>query len=165
MIISVIGGRQATPEVEELAEQVGRELARREVKVACGGLTGVMEAVCRGAKEAGGTTIGILPGSDPKDANRWVDIPICTGVGYARNLIVVYTGRAVIAVDGAYGTMSEIGHALASDIPVIGLRTLSFSIDGDADRGMIIAHDPVDAVEKALEAAGKRDLSEQGHKP
>ncbi len=125
----------------------------------CGGLTGVMEAVCRGAKEAGGTTIGILPGGDPKAANPWVDIPICTGIGYARNVTVVLTGRAVIAVDGAYGTLSEIGHALGVDIPVIGLLTWSLSRNGSVDNGIVLAKDPVDAVEKALEAARKRDLA------
>jgi uncharacterized protein (TIGR00725 family) len=156
MIISVIGGSQVSPEIETLAEEVGRELARRGAMVACGGLTGVMEAVCRGAKEEGGTTIGILPGVDPKAANASVDIPICTGMGYARNVIVVYTGQAAIAVDGAYGTLSEIGHALASDIPVIGLDTWSLSRNGDVDSRIIIAKDPVDAVEKALEAARKR---------
>ena len=159
MIISVIGGGQATPEIEALAEQVGRELARKGVTVACGGLMGVMAAVCRGAKGAGGTTIGILPGGDPKAANQWVDIPICTGMGYARNVAVVLTGRAVIAVDGAYGTLSEIGHALGLDIPVIGLATWSLSRDGSIDKGMILADDPSDAVEKALEAARVRDLS------
>ena len=159
MIISVIGGSQATPEIEALAEQVGRDLARRGATVVCGGLMGVMAAVCRGAKEAGGTTIGILPGGDPKAANQWVDIPICTGIGYARNVVVVLTGRAVIAVDGAYGTLSEIGHALGADIPVIGLGTWSLSRDGSIDNGIILANDPADAVEKALESARKRDLS------
>jgi uncharacterized protein (TIGR00725 family) len=159
MIISVIGGNQATPEIEALAEEVGRELAKKGATVACGGLTGVMAAVCRGAKEAGGTTIGILPGGDPKAANPWVDIPICTGIGYARNVAVVLTGRAVIAVDGAYGTLSEIGHALGVDIPVIGLLTWSLSRNGSVDNGIVLAKDPVDAVEKALEAARKRDLA------
>ena len=165
MIISVIGGSQPSPEDEALAEQVGQELARRGVTVACGGLTGVMEAVCRGAKAAGGTTIGILPGSDPQKANQWVDIPICTGMGYARNVIVVHTGRAVIAVDGAYGTLSEIGHALGDNIPVIGLDTWSLSRDGHVDGQIIIARDPVDAVEKALEAAMKRDLPDPAQQP
>ena len=132
--------------------------------MACGGLGGVMEAVCKGAREAGGTTIGILPGTDATVANRWVEIPICTGIGYARNSIVVLTGRAAIAVDGAYGTLSEIGHALASDIPVIGLDTWGLSIDGRADDKIIMARDPVDAVEKALEAAGKRDLAHNARK-
>ena len=131
-------------------------MARRGVVVACGGLTGVMEAVCRGAKEGGGTTIGILPGRDSGQANRWVDIPICTGMGYARNLIVVYTGQAVIAVDGAYGTMSEIAHALGVGIPVVGLDTLTFSLNGEVDGKIIVARDPVDAVDKAVAAVENR---------
>ena len=157
-IISVIGGSQATPQAEALAEEVGRELAKRGATVACGGLSGVMTAVCRGAKAGGGATIGILPDRDPKVANDWVDIPICTGLGYARNVIVVLTGRAVIAIDGAYGTLSEIGFALGYGIPVIGLETFSFYINGKQDNGMIRATDPVDAVEKALEAARLRDV-------
>lgn len=157
LIISVIGGSQVTPEAEVAAERVGKELAQRGVMVVCGGLTGVMEAVCKGAKSAGGTTIGILPDRGPDRANQWVDIPICTDMGYARNVIVVYTGRAVIAVDGAYGTMSEIGHALGVGIPVIGLDTWTFSRDGQVDSRIILADDPVDAVEKALEAVRDRD--------
>ena len=165
MIISVIGGHQATTEAEALAEQVGRELAARGVTVACGGLTGVMAAVCRGAHAAGGTTIGILPGRDPEDANEWVDIPICTGIGYARNAIVALTGRAVIAIDGAYGTLSEIGFALGYGIPVIGLETFSFYINGKKDNGMIIAKNPVDAVEKAMEASRRRQMSSPAQNP
>jgi uncharacterized protein (TIGR00725 family) len=159
VIISVIGGGQVAPEDEAwaLGEQVGRELAKRGAIVACGGLKGIMEAACKGAKEAGGTTIGILPGSDPKVANQYVDIPICTGIGYARNSIVVLTGRAVIAVDGAYGTLSEIGHALGSDVPLIGLDTWTLSRKGSVDESIILAKDPADAVEKALEEARKRD--------
>ena len=153
MIISVIGAGQATSEITILAEEVGRELAMRGVSIVCGGLGGVMEASCRGAKSAGGTTIGILPGNDPGDANQWVDFPICTGLGYGRNVIVVKTGRAVIAVGGAYGTLSEIGHALGEGIPVIGLRTWSIARNGDDDRSIVRADDPVDAVEKALKAA------------
>ena len=157
MIISVIGGSEATPEALKLAEEVGRELGKRGVTVVCGGLTGVMEAVCRGAKAAGGETIGILPGRDPCAANEWVDIPIITDMGYARNTIVVYTGRAVIAVDGAYGTLSEIGHALGTNIPVVGLETWTFSMNGQPDGRVIWAKNPLDAVEKALEAARNRD--------
>ena len=107
MIISVIGGGDSPPaEALRMAEEVGRELARRNVAVACGGLDGVMEAVCKGAKAEGGVTIGILPGDDPDDANPYVDYPICTGMGYARNAIVAKAGRAVIARDGSYGTLS-----------------------------------------------------------
>ena len=156
MIISVIGEGQVTPEISHLAEQVGRELANRDVQVACGGLGGVMEAVCKGAKSAGGTTIGILPGSHPEECNPWVDIPICTGLGYARNVIVVRSGRAVIAVGGAFGTLSEIGHALSEGIPVIGLNTWSIARKGIDDRSIVVAADPIDAVTKALAAANSR---------
>jgi uncharacterized protein (TIGR00725 family) len=156
LIISVIGAGEATPEIAKMAEEVGVELARRGATVVCGGLTGVMEAVCKGAKSASGTTIGILPGNDPRAANRWVDIPICTGMGYARNVIVVKTGRAVIAVDGAYGTLSEIGHALGDGTPVIGLKTWDLSRNGESDSGIEIAGSPAEAVEKALRAAERR---------
>lgn len=156
MIISVIGEGDARPEIEDLAEQVGIELARRGHAVVCGGLGGVMEAVCRGAKSAGGSTIGILSGDDPKSANPWVDVPICTGMGQARNVIVVRTGRAVIAVGGAYGTLSEIGHALSDGIPVIGLKTWAMSRSGRDDDGVIVASDAEDAVKKAIQAANSR---------
>ena len=159
MIISVIGGSSPTPEHAALAEEVGRELARRGVMVVCGGLGGVMEAVCRGAKSAGGTTIGILPGHAAGDANPYVDIPIVTGMGYSRNVIVVNTGQAVIAVGGAYGTLSEIGHALGDNIPVVGLKTWPLLRNGDGqpvDGAIIQAADPVDAVEKALAVAAAR---------
>lgn len=119
-----------------------------------------MEAACKGAKSVGGTTIGILPGNDPEAANRWVDFPICTGIGYARNAIVVKSGRAVIAVGGAFGTLSEIGHAVAEDIPVIGLNTWELSRGGAVDRSIVIANDPVDAVDKAVQAAELRSPSE-----
>jgi hypothetical protein len=165
MIISVIGSSRAKPEHLALAEEVGRELARRKVMVACGGLSGVMEAVCRGAKSAGGTTIGILPGRSSHDANSYVDIPIVTTMGYARNVIVVNTGDAVIAIGGAFGTLSEIAYALGEGIPVIGLKTWPLTIKGDGDPivdGIIQASDPVDAVEKALVAATLRTNS---HRP
>ena len=157
MIISVIGGSEPPPGAEEVAERLGGELAKRGAIVACGGLWGVMAAVCRGAKEAGGTTIGILPGVDPTVANPWVDIPICTGVSYARNLAVVLTGRAVVAVDGAYGTLSEIGHALANDIPVIGLDTWTLSRKGIEEQKIIVARDPEDAADKAIQASKQRE--------
>ncbi len=156
MIISVIGGSAAKPEHVELAEEVGRLLAQRNVMVACGGRTGVMEAVCRGAKAAGGTTIGILPGRSAREANSYVDIPIVTTMGFARNVIVVNTGDAVIAVGGAFGTLSEIAHALGDGIPVVGLSTWQLSVKGDGDPivdGMIEASTPADAVDKAVSAA------------
>ena len=152
-LISVIGGSNAAAPALEDAYQVGLELARRGAVVVCGGLTGVMEAVCKGAKAGGGTTIGILPGHIPDDANAYVDYPIATGMGYMRNAIVAKAGRAVIAIDGAYGTLSEIGHALGEGAFVIGLNTWHMSVDGVEDTAIIRADSPVDAVEKALSVA------------
>ena len=144
----------------ELAEEVGRELARRDVMVVCGGLSGIMEAVCRGAKSEGGTTIGILPGRAAAEANSYVDIPIVTSMGYSRNVIVVHTGAAVIAVGGAFGTLSEIAHALSDGIPVIGLKTWPLTTSGDGidmNGSIIQADSAVDAVDKALAAVAARN--------
>ena len=159
MLISVIGASEPSPRVEALAEMVGAELAKRGMTVVCGGLGGVMAAACRGAKSAGGATVGILPGDSPSDANPWVDIPICTGLSYARNVIVVKSGRAVIAVGGAYGTLSEIGHALGEGIPVVALETWELARNETTDGSMIPADGPADAVEKAIRAGRARDAS------
>ncbi len=156
MIISVIGEGNARPHIAALAEQVGRELAERGVAIVCGGLGGVMEAACKGARSAGGTTIGILPGDNPTAANDYIDIPIITGMGYARNSIVVKTGMAVVAVGGAYGTLSEIGHALGDGAPVIGLQTWELTRSGGADSSIIRASNAADAAEKAIAAANER---------
>ena len=159
MIIAVIGGSDAKPEHIRLAESVGQELAKRGVTVVCGGLSGVMEAVCRGAKSSGGNTIGILPGRSPKEANEFIDVPIVTSMGYARNVIVVHTGEAVIAIGGAFGTLSEIAHALGEQIPVISLSSWPLTQKGDGDPigdGLIIADTPEDAVDKAVAAAEAR---------
>jgi hypothetical protein len=109
-----------------------------------------MEAACRGASSEGGLTIGILPGDTRQTANPHVQIPIVTGIGYARNVAVVKSAQAVIAVDGSYGTLTEIGHALQSGIPVIGLNTWSLSIDGRADNNIIRAKNPREAVNEAM---------------
>ena len=123
MLISVIGGNRASPKILAQAEELGRGLAERGLTVVCGGLGGVMEAVCRGAKSAGGTTIGILPGNRASAANPHVTIPIPTGIGLARNAIVALAGEVVIALDGKYGTLSEIAYALNFGKPVIGIET------------------------------------------
>ena len=148
--IGVIGGGEVTPSLAKLAEEVGREIARRGAALVCGGLGGVMEAACKGASEEGGLTIGILPGDSRRAANPYVQIPIVTGLGHARNVAVVKSSQAVIAIDGSYGTLAEIGHALQSGIPVIGLGTWSISLDGKADSKMIIVKNPQEAVEKAF---------------
>jgi len=153
MFVSVIGGSDSSEEETRLAEEVGRELARRGVTLICGGLSGVMEAACRGAVSQGGTTIGILPGNDRHEANSYVNIPIVTGMGYARNAIVAKSAQAVIAIGGSYGTLSEIAYALQSDVPVIGLGTWSLSRAGMEDKSIVAAHSPAEAVEKALALA------------
>jgi len=151
--IAVIGGRQPSSQEAQLAEEVGRELAVRGAILVCGGLGGVMEAACKGAQSEGGVTIGILPGDNRQAANPYVQIPIVTGIGHARNLAVVKSAQAVIAIGGSYGTLSEIGHALRSGIPVIGLNTWSLSRNGQQDNSIILAQNPTEAVNKALNLA------------
>ena len=123
MRVSVIGGSAVGATERETAYQVGVRLAERDHVVVCGGLGGVMAAVCEGARAAGGRTIGILPGADQTEANEFVETPVATGMGHARNAVVVMNGDAVIAVDGGGGTLSEIGFASVFDRPVAGLGT------------------------------------------
>ena len=154
MIIAVIGGDSPPPEGLPLAEQVGRQVAERGHVLICGGRGGVMEAACRGARQAGGHTIGVLPGPDRSDANPNVEFPIVTNLGAARNAIVVLSADAVIAVDGSYGTLSEIALALVHGKPVVGLATWRVSDSaGVEDRGIMHVDDPVEAVERAVAAA------------
>ena len=151
--IAVIGGNQPTPEEAEVAEEIGRELAKNGAILVCGGLGGVMEAASNGASAEGGITIGILPGDNRKAANPYIQIPIVTGMGYARNVVVVKSAQAVIAIGGSYGTLTEIGHALQNGIPVIGLNTWSISRNDEPDNSIIPAESPAEAVRKALELA------------
>jgi len=126
--VAVAGPGEASAEERDAAEAVGRELARRGVVLVCGGLGGVMEAACRGAKQAGGTTVGILAGKDRSDANPFVDIAIATGLGQARNAVIVRAADAVVAIGGGYGTLSEIALALRRSKRVVGLG--SWDIEG-----------------------------------
>lgn len=157
--IAVVGG--GAPPSPDLAAAVaiGEHLAHEGAILVCGGLGGVMEAACRGAKSAGGMTVGILPGSDPNDANPWVDIVIPTGLGEARNALVIGAVSAVIAIGGEYGTLSEIAFALRSRKVVIGLSTWSLiRPEGMADPGIIPAGEPGEAASMAVrlaEAAGR----------
>ncbi len=123
----------------------------------CGGLGGVMEAACKGARAEDGITIGILPGNDRYQANPYVQIPIVTGMGYARNVIVAKSAQAVIAIDGEYGTLSEIAYALQSGVPVVGLNTWSLSLKGEMNSSIIPAQNALEAVEKAIAAAKARE--------
>ncbi len=145
MLISVIGAGCCDKEIYGLAEETGRLIARNGGTVITGGLGGVMEAASRGAKEAGGITVGILPGFSKEDANKYVRVPVVTGLSHARNVIVVRSADAVIAVAGEYGTLSEIAIALKLGKPVIGIRTW------DNIEGIIRAASPEEAVRKAVE--------------
>jgi len=120
-IVAVIGGHNCTPEVEKLALQLGKKLAKVADILVCGGLSGVMKAVCQGFKAEKGLTIGIIPSYDKNDANKYVDIALPTGLGLARNILVVQAGDIVLALPGEYGTLSEIAYALQFDKPVISL--------------------------------------------
>jgi uncharacterized protein (TIGR00725 family) len=152
MRVAVIGGGQVTDtDAEyETARAVGRLLAERDHEVVCGGRRGVMEAVCRGASEADSqtNTIGILPGSDPNAANEYVETAIATGMGNARNVLVVLNSDAVIAVDGATGTLSELGHALDFARPVVGIDT--------HDLSKITGFEAVETPEEAVESVERR---------
>lgn len=157
MMIAVIGGDDAPPDAVAAAEAVGRELAQRGHTLVCGGRGGVMEAACKGAREAGGHTIGILPGPDRSDMNRYVDFPIVTNLGAARNALVVLSADAVIAIDGNYGTLSEIAMALIHGRPVVGLGTWRLTRgDGVEDDRVIRAESPSEAVERAIAAASEK---------
>ena len=150
IFIAVIGASHCSADEATNAEAVGRELAKRGAAVICGGLGGVMEAVCRGAVAEGGLTIGILPGDNTQDANPYVKIPIATGLGYARNVIIIKSAQAAIAVGGSYGTLSEIAYAFQNGLPVIGLNTWTIAEPGSQNNPIIPAQEPVEAVDKAL---------------
>jgi uncharacterized protein (TIGR00725 family) len=126
-LIAVIGAGECSTEIYNLAREAGAALADNDYRIICGGLGGVMQAVCEGAKSKGGLTIGILPGEDPEEANPYVDIPVATGMGIGRNIIIVRSAAAVLAIDGGYGTLSEIAFALQLKKPVIGLKSWTVS--------------------------------------
>ena len=150
MYVSVIGGSTVTDTEYDLAQELGRELGNRGHTVVCGGLGGVMEAACRGATEEGGHTIGLLPGHKRDAANDYVETAIATGIGNARNTMVVLNGDGVVAVDGSTGTLSELGHALDFGRPVAGLRT--HHVDGvDGIEHVETPEQAVDYVENSFE--------------
>ena len=154
--IAVIGGSEAPSRVAVMAEAVGAALGARGATVVCGGLGGVMAGACRGAKSAGGLTVGILPGTDVSAANRWVDVAIASGLGEARNALVVGSAAVVIAIGGEYGTLSEIALALRSGIPVIGVDTWGLiRPGGEVDAGIVPIEDPGEAAAVALRLASE----------
>jgi len=151
--VGVVGGGEAGAEALDAAQEVGRHLAKRGAVVLCGGLGGVMEAACRGAKMEGGTTVGILPSDDRHHANEYVDVAIATGMGEARNALVVRAADVLIAIDGEFGTLSEIALALRTGTPVVGIDTWELSMAGQVVDPILRVHDPVAAVEAALALA------------
>jgi uncharacterized protein (TIGR00725 family) len=146
--LSVIGAGDAGAGEMALATRVGREIARAGCVLVCGGLGGVMEGACRGAREAGGRTVAILPGPDASAANPWAEVVIPTGLGHARNLLVVQSGIAVLALPGSWGTLSEIALARKIGRPVVDLGGWSYV------EGLARAGSPAEAVSLALRLAG-----------
>jgi len=151
--VGVVGGGEAGAEALDAAQEVGRHLAKRGAVVLCGGLGGVMEAACRGAKMEGGTTVGILPSDDRHHANEYVDVAIATGMGEARNALVVRAADVVLAVDGEFGTLSEIALALRTGTPVVGIATWELSMQGRPVDVILRVETAEDAVEAALALA------------
>jgi uncharacterized protein (TIGR00725 family) len=150
MYIGVIGGQFCSEEEERVAYELGSLLAREGAIIVCGGLGGVMEAACRGAREQGGTTIGVLPGPFRGDANPYVDYAIATDMGQARNAVIVRTADAVVAVGGEYGTLSEIAMALKMGKKVIALSSWEIASKGAPDDRIVRADTPGAAVEAVM---------------
>lgn len=152
VLVSVVGTADCTAEEARAAEAVGRAVAARGAVLLTGGLGGVMAAASKGAHEAGGLVVGILPTGRAEDANPWVDVPLVTGLGDARNVIVAGSADAVIAVGGKLGTLTEIAFALKRGIPVVGLGTWALEASRLDGPGVIRAGNPEDAVAKAFAA-------------
>ncbi|MEO0085890.1 MAG: TIGR00725 family protein [candidate division WOR-3 bacterium] len=140
----MIGAGEGNSELGAIAEEVGSLVARAGAVLVCGGLGGVMEAACRGARSAGGLTVGILPGQTRADANAYVEVAVATGIGEARNLVIIRTADVIIACGGSHGTLSEIGFALKAGRRVVGLRTWEIP-------GVVRAETPEQALTLALE--------------
>ena len=141
--VGVIGGASPKPEFRKMAYSVGRLIGQKGAILVCGGLGGVMEAAAKGVSEEGGLSIGILPGNSPEDANPYIDIPVATAMGYSRNMLVVLNSDVLIAVDGEYGTLSEIAYGRVYGKRIIGLGTWDIP-------GLIKAETPEEAVRLAL---------------
>jgi len=146
-IIAVIGAATADRPLLDIAEEVGRLIAKKEAVLICGGLGGVMEAAAKGARSEGGMTIGILPQPHKEEANPYIEIPVVTGLGEGRNVIIARTADALIAIGGEYGTLSEIAFGLKTGKPVIGIQTWDI-------KGVMKADNATDALNKAFEILG-----------
>jgi uncharacterized protein (TIGR00725 family) len=153
--IAVVGGGEAALGELALAEEVGAAVAAARAGLVCGGLGGVMEAACRGARSRGGLTLGLLPGLDREAANGWVVVAVPTGLGEARNALVVRAADAVVAIGGGWGTLSEIALAVKTGVPVVGLQTWEPRLRGEVPDGIVAATDPAGAVAEALRLAAR----------
>jgi len=151
--ISVIGASQGSGYILGVAEAVGRGIAEAGAVLVCGGRTGVMEAASKGAADAGGIVVGILPTLSTDDANPYVTYAVATGTGHARNLAVVASGEAVIAIGGEWGTLSEIAFARRLDRPVVAIQSWKLRNNAGTDLGITEAETPEEAVEAALSSA------------
>jgi uncharacterized protein (TIGR00725 family) len=148
LYVGVIGGRRCSPEVAELAFELGALIAAQGWTLVCGGMGGVMEQACRGARSRGGVTLGILPGNSRSAANPYLSYSVVTGLGEARNVLVVKSSRVLIAVSGSYGTLSEIALANAAGIPVVGLRSWRIDPGQNRDQGLFVQE--VDSPSEAI---------------
>ena len=143
-IVAVIGSRDCDATLYQMAQEVGRRVAEGGAILVCGGRGGIMEAACRGAAEGNGISVGILPGNDIADANNYVTVPIASGIGLARNYLIVRSATAAIAIGGQYGTLSEIAYCLQLGVPVFSLRSWDI-------KGVIPVETPKQAVDLALQ--------------
>ncbi len=155
--VGLIGSGEGSPRELELASAVGAALARKGATIVCGGLGGVMEAACRGARLEGGLTVGVLPGEDRECANEYVEVALPSGLGELRNGLIVRFSDAVIAIGGGWGTLSEIAFAMRTGRPVVALASWEEALNGPGARAQGVlqrAEDPEHAVALALAAAG-----------
>ncbi len=146
-LVAVCGESDPQTSLAEVAAELGRGIAERGAVLICGGLTGVMEHAARGARAAGGLTIGLLPGDDPDEANEYCDIAIATGLGHARNAVLARAADGIIALGGGLGTLSEIALALRNGRPAIGIRTWRFDRQGRTEPELPLAANPKDALD------------------
>jgi uncharacterized protein (TIGR00725 family) len=146
-LVAVCGESDPQTSLSDLAFELGRGIAERNAVLICGGLTGVMEHAARGARAAGGLTIGLLPGDDTDEANQYIDVAIATGLGHARNAILALTADGVVAVGGGLGTLSEIALALRNRRPAVGIQTWRFDRDGRTEPELPVVASPKDALD------------------
>ncbi|KAA8923546.1 MAG: TIGR00725 family protein [Thermoplasma sp.] len=151
----MIGGSRVHDDVCEVAYNVGRILAQRGVIVICGGLTGVMECASHGVRDGGGTVVGILPGYDASEANRYISIPLPTGMGYMRNFLIIRASQAIIAIDGSAGTLSEASFAISEGKDVVSIYPLNIPRTKEKEGHVYVEPDPQKAVDLAISLGEK----------